>query len=377
MGNPTSYRGRTLSWEGKQLSSYSWTIGMTTGTYSYYYDENGLRTQKLGAINGTTVQTTDYYYNGSVLIGMTNGSTYQRFSYDANGRVVSVDYSTDGGSTYTTYYYLRNAQGDVVKLIDGSGNTVVEYTYDSWGKLLSTTGTLAATLGGDQPFRYRGYVYDEETQWYYLQSRYYDPTTCRFISADVYLSTGQGVLGHNSFAYCLNNPAIMTDDEGSVARDLTMLSMDQPDIPTYDYGVRRYEYGEEKQAITAFMSGFTVYYRGVRLNHNYLTESSFTLPENIYLHDNQLDVNTLRHEYGHAVQARILGHKKYIKYIAVFSVAGYIASEANEEYRKYYYSQPWERGADYYGSVAGREEGYLDGSLEAWRILELWIILFG
>ena len=99
-------------------------------------------------------------------------------------------------------------------MIDSSGNTVVEYTYDSWGKLIATTGSLANTVGANQPFRYRGYVYDEETGWYYLQSRYYDPTTCRFISADVLLSTGQGVLGHNSFAYCNNNTVSMTDDGG-------------------------------------------------------------------------------------------------------------------------------------------------------------------
>ena len=96
---------------------------------------------------------------------------------------------------------------------------MVEYVYDSWGKKLSTTGTLATTLGGDQPFRYRGYVYDNETGWYYLQSRYYDPTTCRFISADVYLSTGQGVLGHNAFAYCLNNPVNCSDSSGTRAND--------------------------------------------------------------------------------------------------------------------------------------------------------------
>ena len=155
------------------------------------------------------------YYNGSLLMAMTRGTTYQRFSYDASGKVVSVDYSENSGSSYTTYYYLRNAQGDIVKLIDGSGSTVVEYVYDSWGKILSTTGTLATSLGYDQPFRYRGYVYDTETGWYYLQSRYYDPATCRFISADVYLSTGQGVLGHNSFAYCNNNPVVAIDNNGT------------------------------------------------------------------------------------------------------------------------------------------------------------------
>ena len=83
--------------------------------------------------------------------------------------------------------------------------------------MLSCTGTLATTLGSDQPFRYRGYVYDAETGWYYLQSRYYSPETCRFISADVLLSTGQGVLGHNSFAYCLNNPVCRSDSGGAVS----------------------------------------------------------------------------------------------------------------------------------------------------------------
>ena len=95
------------------------------------------------------------------------------------------------------YYYLRNGQNDIVGLMDGSGVRVVEYIYDAWGKLISTTGTLATTLGADNPFRYRGYYYDTETGLYYLTTRYYDPEVCRFISADVYMSTGQGVLGGN------------------------------------------------------------------------------------------------------------------------------------------------------------------------------------
>ncbi len=74
------------------------------------------------------------------------------------------------------------------------------------GKLLSTSGSLASTLGKNNPFRYRGYVYDEETGFYYLQSRYYNPEVGRFISSDVLLSTGQGVLGHNAYAYCGKNP---------------------------------------------------------------------------------------------------------------------------------------------------------------------------
>ena len=113
----------------------------------------------------------------------------------------------------TYYYYLYNGQGDVVKLIDGDGVTQVEYTYDTWGAC-SVTGSLANTLGAKNPFRYRGYVYDTETRLYYLESRYYDPETGRFISADVYLSTNQGVLGNNAFLYCGNNPANCKDEEG-------------------------------------------------------------------------------------------------------------------------------------------------------------------
>ena len=116
----------------------------------------------------------------------------------------------------TEYYYLRNGQNDIVGLMDESGVRVVEYIYDAWGKLISTTGTLATTLGADNPFRYRGYYYDTETGLYYLTTRYYDPEVCRFISADVYMSTGQGVLGGNMWAYCLNNPLIYEDSQGKI-----------------------------------------------------------------------------------------------------------------------------------------------------------------
>ena len=109
---------------------------------------------------------------------------------------------------------LRNGQNDVVGLMDGSGTRVVEYTYDAWGKLISTTGTLATSLGADNPFRYRGYYYDTETGLYYLMTRYYDPEVCRFISEDVYMTTGQGVLGENMFAYCGNNPVNRADSQG-------------------------------------------------------------------------------------------------------------------------------------------------------------------
>ena len=215
-GNPTNYLGATLVWEGQRLKSYTPKASSSghANSYVYSYDENGIRTRKT---IGNTV--TDYYYNGTLLMGTvktttnSDGSTTTsklRFSYDADGKVVAVNYNGN------YYYYLRNAQSDIVKLIDKTGATVVEYRYDSWGKLLSTSGSLASTLGKNNPFRYRGYVYDEETGFYYLQSRYYNPEVGRFISSDVLLSTGQGVLGHNAYAYCGNNPIVREDTQGNL-----------------------------------------------------------------------------------------------------------------------------------------------------------------
>ncbi|MGN0799385.1 MAG: RHS repeat-associated core domain-containing protein [Christensenellales bacterium] len=203
IGNPLSYRGYTLTWQGKRLQSLS---GNNT-TASYTYDEQGVRSSK--TVNGVT---TTFSYNGSLLMAQVQGSgtsqVKQLYSYDANGQLISVNYNG------TEYYYLRNGQTDIVGLMDGSGNRVVEYTYDAWGKLISTTGTLATSLGADNPFRYRGYYYDTETGLYYLMTRYYDPEVCRFISADVYMTTGQGVLGGNMWAYCGNNPVCRYDDGG-------------------------------------------------------------------------------------------------------------------------------------------------------------------
>ena len=99
-------------------------------------------------------------------------------------------------------------------ILNTSGEAVVEYTYDAWGKLYSTIGTLADTLGEANPLTYRGYVYDHDSGYYYLQSRYYDPEVGRFINADAFASTGQGLLGHNMYTYCENNPVTGYDPQG-------------------------------------------------------------------------------------------------------------------------------------------------------------------
>ena len=200
IGNPVSYRGYTMAWQGKRLESLSGN-GLTA---SYTYDEQGIRSGK--TINGVTAS---FSYNGSLLMVQVAPGKSLLFSYDANGQAISVNYNG------TEYYYLRNGQNDIVGLMDESGVRVVEYIYDACGKLISTTGTLATTLGADNPFRYRGYYYDTETGFYYVSSRYYDPEIGRWINADNAIAgVGGDIRGYNLFAYCMNDPVNMSDHTG-------------------------------------------------------------------------------------------------------------------------------------------------------------------
>ena len=130
------------------------------------------------------------------------------FAYDASGKPLSLNYNG------TRYIYATNIQGDVIAILNADGTAIVTYTYDAWGNPLSISGTMANTLGLDNPLRYRGYVWDQEIGLYYLQSRYYDPQLGRFINADGLVATGQGFIGNNMFSYCLNNPVSRIDDTG-------------------------------------------------------------------------------------------------------------------------------------------------------------------
>ncbi len=158
IGNPLTYRaGMNFTWsDGRKLT------GITKGTdsFSYTYDANGLRNTK--TVNGTT---TEYYWLNGMLQGQKTGNEYILFLYDESGSVYGFILKNDAGESY--YYYEFNLQGDIIGIIDSTGNKVVEYTYDEWGKLLSTTGILADTIGQKNPLRYRGYYYDAETGFYY------------------------------------------------------------------------------------------------------------------------------------------------------------------------------------------------------------------
>ena len=114
----------------------------------------------------------------------------------------------------STYYYQYNLQGDVIALLDSTFTPVVTYTYGPWGTVENITDSTNINLGDINPFLYRGYYYDSDTSLYYLQSRYYDPATGRFINEDKYIFTGHDLLGYNMYTYALNNPIKFTDSSG-------------------------------------------------------------------------------------------------------------------------------------------------------------------
>ena len=201
IGNPLSYRGWTMSWQGgRQLAS------MTKGsdTLSFAYNESGLRTSK--TVNGVTH---NYVWHGSKLAADITDAYALYFHYDSSGEVIGFTRTVNGADT--EYFYVKNLQGDILKVITATGTEAATYTYDAWGRVLTSTGDLADI----NPLRYRGYYYDTETGLYYLQSRYYDPEVSRFINPDSFATTDvDGVLSANMFAYCENNPVTRSDSTG-------------------------------------------------------------------------------------------------------------------------------------------------------------------
>ena len=175
-----------------------------------------MRTSK--TVNGVR---TEYYWINGILQAQKTGEEYIIFLYDENETAYRL--ILKNGTTESTYYYTFNLQGDIIGILDSGGNAVVNYTYTAWGEIESITGSLADSIGQKNPLRYRGYYYDSETGFYYLQSRYYDPIVQRFLNTDNQIAGVSGeVLGYNMFAYCVNNPVNMSDHSGNCPRWATI-----------------------------------------------------------------------------------------------------------------------------------------------------------
>ena len=219
VGNPLTYRDMTMTWEcGRRLAS----VQLSGKTVRYAYDADGIRIGKTVTKDSTGVveKTVKYYLAGSRIAAVEKNGVLAQIIYDQNGRPFMLRVEDPEATSMVTeyrykyYYYLFNAQNDVIGLIDRDGNKVVSYVYNSWGAPLTTADSSGMDIAGLNPFRYRCYCYDEETAFYYLKSRYYDPWVGRFINSDGYVSTGMGMNCCNMFIYCENNPVNRLDLEG-------------------------------------------------------------------------------------------------------------------------------------------------------------------
>ena len=193
IGNPLHDGTWTYTWQnGRQLQKMQ-KAGVTA---EFVYNADGLRVQK--TVNGVA---TKYTLHGKNVVHMTSGTDELHIFYDAQNRPAVVVYNG------FPYAYVKSLQGDVIALLDGTGNVVVSYVYDAWGAPIGKSGSMAETLGTVQPFRYRGYVFDEETGLYYLRSRYYNPGWGRFVNADA-------LIDQNLYSYCKNSPMQFHDPSG-------------------------------------------------------------------------------------------------------------------------------------------------------------------
>ena len=217
IGNPESYyNGFYFTWaDGRRLAYAS--VGMDS--YSFTYNDEGIRTSK--TYNNSV--THKYTLDGSRIISEQWGNHFIAYLYDESGAPIGMQYRTSSYAedVFDTYYFEKNLQGDIVAIYNASGTKLVTYKYDAWGN-----HTVAYTNGGANtgayynPFRYRGYYYDTELGLYYLNSRYYDSNTGRFLNADGYINANGDLIGFNMFAYCSNNPVMLVDHTGCISETI-------------------------------------------------------------------------------------------------------------------------------------------------------------
>ena len=343
-----------FSWTGRQLDTV--TINNSTNI-AYTYDVDGIRTKKV--VNGVT---TEYFVNGSTIIAQKTGNDIIWFIYDVDGEILGFTYNG------TPYYYIKNLQGDVVAIVNSVGLPMGSYTYDPWGKIVSVSGTIAEI----NPIRYRGYYYDSETGLYYLNSRYYDPDTCRFINADgVIAGVGGDIKGYNLFTYCFNNPVNMDDGNGNwpswndinagfkkavgwLGNNIIRPINERVVQPVVSFrnditeDIKNFDKNNESEQKVLDSNYFSCY-KGVptfRINGN--RSGSFGamfITRETSQRANPEDV--VRHEYGHAVQFEQLG---LVNYSLCIGLPSWLEWGSNSSY----YDRPWEITADVFGGVVSR-----------------------
>ena len=316
IGNPLTIGEKSLTWLGRQLQS----ITDSNSEISYLYNGDGNRVSK--TVNGVK---TEFIYNGDILAGQITGDDKIVFMYDNNSDIFGFIYNG------IEYYYIKNAQNDVIAIANADGNVLVNYTYDPLGKVISITdkdgnefsqeptGDETATTVADEPItkpatvdettkdvgtatkiaflnpiRYRSYYYDSETEWYYLKTRYYSPDMCRFINADSVVSKiANCIIGYNLFSYCFNNSIILDDSSGSWPKFVKNIANKITNAKntikakiikklTKKYNVPLYNQGKYKLCWAFTQTMVEDYHSGVSRNNDEATKRAIQIAQSVH-----------------------------------------------------------------------------------------------
>ena len=214
MGNPLTYwNGTSFAWD---IEGNLTSLNKGDTSVSYKYNSAGIRTEKI--VNGVT-----HYYtlDGTKILSEEYGNVLIVYLYDEADAPIGMAYreSSYAQGVFDVYLFTKNLQGDIIGIYSENGNLVAEYKYDAWGRSCGMSYYPESKYIADaNPFRYRGYYYDTETGFYYLNNRYYDPQIKRFISADSlgYLGANGDLNSYNLYVYCSNNPVMYSDRMGNM-----------------------------------------------------------------------------------------------------------------------------------------------------------------
>ncbi|QVK17039.1 RHS repeat-associated core domain-containing protein [Mycoplasmatota bacterium] len=340
--------------------------------------------------------------SGDKVIYETNGEYEIIYTYDVDGTSISFYYDNDitVKKDGNEYFYIKDLQGNISIIVDENGDIVVEYSYDAWGNIISTkeynadgTEKTELDIAKINPYRYRGYRYDEETGYYYLNSRYYNPELGRFVNADGFLGEQGDILGHNMYAYAKNNPVMVVDPDGEfpwlvlaaillftpvggtvahvatsvgsyVWMAITSIWDDEVRVDVNAIGWNPFNKSEDKVLNSSNVS----FYKGAPVfSTNGGRSGSFGA---IFLSRGS-DADTLRHERGHNSQLMMMGIGTYGFTVGIPSPLKLGSWDKNGNY----YGAPWETMADILGGVKNRTHSRREMA-NAWHYYAISTVFF-
>lgn len=361
---PTKYLDKRLKFEGKRLKE----VTKNNKTSYFYYDEEGYLIKKIDG-NG---KTTNFVYENGNLLYLKKDNNEFDFLYDENNFLYGFILNK-----CDTYYYLRDIFNNILGILDCQGEIIVSYEYDAFGKIIKTEDLFSIQLGSLNPFKYKGYYYDEEIELYYLISRFYDANIGRFISPDSndYLDKFN-VNGLNLYIYCKNDPVNFFDPYGRSATMIILcilaallftdiggkIFQEVSSLVCYVgfaiMSIRNEEIRKDMNQIGwnpfnsnvdyARNSSVVSFYKGVLVIK---IDGSRSCSFGIIFLKGGANADELRHERGHNWQLMSMG-------IATYGITVGIPSTlmlGGASKRGNYYNVPWETMADIFGGVKERE----------------------